>query len=52
MQHVYMTGDSLSSFSFDIQLQLIYLSILFLSKNVLLSWMRSDASKSCVHRNA
>ncbi len=29
-QLVYMTGDSLSTFSFDIQQQLIYLSILFL----------------------
>ncbi len=30
MQQVYTTGDSLSSFSFDLQRQLIYLSILFL----------------------
>ncbi len=30
MQQVNMTGDSLSSFSFDIQLELIYLSILIL----------------------
>ncbi len=45
MQQVYMTGDSLSSFSFDIQRQLIYLSILFLFYNILLSWTRIDASE-------
>ncbi len=45
IQQVYMTGESLSSFPLNIQLELIYLSIFFFY-NILLSWMKSDASKS------